>query len=144
MERYEYENKYYNLGYDYIIGLDEAGRGPMAGELVVAGVIFPKGYYDERINDSKQLSNKKREELYGLIVENALAYDIEIVSVEDVDKLNVYQASKQAMEKCISNLMRDKMFALSDAMPLSYSLSHIWLKNKVLLTLSMRCIFVVT
>ena len=121
MERYEYENKYYNLGYDYIIGLDEAGRGPMAGELVVAGVIFPKGYYDERINDSKQLSNKKREELYGLIVENALAYDIEIVSVEDVDKLNVYQASKQAMEKCISNLMRDKMFALSDAMPLSYS-----------------------
>ena len=74
MERYEYENKYYNLGYDYIIGLDEAGRGPMAGELVVAGVIFPKGYYDERINDSKQLSNKKREELYGLIVENALAY----------------------------------------------------------------------
>ena len=64
MKRYEYENKYYNLGYDYIIGLDEAGRGPMAGELVVAGVIFPKGYYDERINDSKQLSNKKREELY--------------------------------------------------------------------------------
>lgn len=102
MKRYEYENKYYNLGYDYIIGLDEAGRGPMAGELVVAGVIFPKCYYDERINDSKQLSNKKREELYGLIVENALAYDIEIVSVEDVDKLNVYQASKQAMEKCIS------------------------------------------
>ena len=48
-----------NLGYDYIIGLDEAGRGPMAGELVVAGVIFPKGYYDERINDSKQLSNEK-------------------------------------------------------------------------------------
>ena len=97
MERYEYENKYYNLGYDYIIGLDEAGRGPMAGELVVAGVIFPKGYYDERINDSKQLSNKKREELYGLIVENALAYDIEIVSVEDVDKLNVYQASNGKM-----------------------------------------------
>ena len=87
---------------------------------MVAGVIFPKGFYDERINDSKQLSNKKREELYSFIVENALAYDIEIVSVEDVDRLNVYQASKQAMEKCISNLMRDKLFALSDAMPLSY------------------------
>ena len=53
MKRYEYEEKYYQAGYDYIIGLDEAGRGPMAGELVVAGVIFPKGYYDERINDSK-------------------------------------------------------------------------------------------
>ena len=51
----EYENRYYDLGYDYIIGLDEAGRGPMAGELVVAGVIFPKGFYDERIFDSKQM-----------------------------------------------------------------------------------------
>lgn len=56
----EYENRYYDLGYDYIIGLDEAGRGPMAGELVVAGVIFPKEFYDERIFDSKQLTAKKK------------------------------------------------------------------------------------
>ena len=95
MKRYEYEEKYYQAGYDYIIGLDEAGRGPMAGELVVAGVIFPKGYYDERINDSKQLSSKKRDFLYNLIIENALFYNIEIISVEDVDRLNVYQASKK-------------------------------------------------
>ena len=121
MNRYEYESKYYQMGYDYIIGLDEAGRGPMAGELVVAGVIFPKGFYDEKINDSKQLSEKKREALYDLIVENALAYDIEIISVEDVDSLNVYQASKLGMEKCIENLKRKKMFALSDAMPLNYA-----------------------
>ncbi len=121
MNRYEYESKYYQMGYDYIIGLDEAGRGPMAGELVVAGVIFPKGFYDEKINDSKQLSEKKREALYDLIVENALAYDIEIISVEDVDSLNVYQASKLGMEKCIENLKREKMFALSDAMPLNYA-----------------------
>lgn len=121
MNRYEYESKYYQMGYDYIIGLDEAGRGPMAGELVVAGVIFPKGFYDEKINDSKQLSEKKREALYDLIVENALAYDIEIISVEDVDILNVYQASKLGMEKCIENLKREKMFALSDAMPLNYA-----------------------
>lgn len=121
MNRYEYESKYYQMGYDYIIGLDEAGRGPMAGELVVAGVIFPKGFYDEKINDSKQLSEKKREALYDLIVENALAYDIEIISVEEVDSLNVYQASKLGMEKCIENLKREKMFALSDAMPLNYA-----------------------
>ena len=121
MNRYEYESKYYQMGYDYIICLDEAGRGPMAGELVVAGVIFPKGFYDEKINDSKQLSEKKREALYDLIVENALAYDIEIISVEDVDSLNVYQASKLGMEKCIENLKREKMFALSDAMPLNYA-----------------------
>lgn len=120
MERYEYEAKYYQDGFDYIIGLDEAGRGPMAGELVVVGVVFPKGFYDERINDSKQLSAKKREQLYDLIVENALYYNIEIISVEDVDKLNVYQASKQGMEKCLELLKQDNMFALTDAMPLDY------------------------
>ena len=73
----------------------------MAGELVVAGVVFPKGFYDERINDSKQLSAKKREVLYDLIIENALYYDIEIISVADVDRLNVYQASKQGNGKMI-------------------------------------------
>lgn len=120
MERYEYEEKYYQAGYDYIIGLDEAGRGPMAGELVVAGVVFPKGFYDERINDSKQLSAKKREVLYDLIIENALYYDIEIISVADVDRLNVYQASKQGMEKCLELLKKEKMFALTDVMPIDY------------------------
>lgn len=120
MERYEYEEKYYQAGYDYIIGLDEAGRGPMAGELVVAGVVFPKGFYDERINDSKQLSAKKREVLYDLIIENALYYDIEIISVADVDRLNVYQASKQGMEKCLELLKKEKMFVLTDAMPIDY------------------------
>lgn len=120
MERYEYEAKYYQAGYDYIIGLDEAGRGPMAGELVVAGVIFPQDFYDERINDSKQLSAKKREELYQIIIDKALFYHIEVISVEDVDRLNVYQASKWGMEKCIEMLKQDNMFALSDAMPLDY------------------------
>ena len=114
----EYENRYYDLGYDYIIGLDEAGRGPMAGELVVAGVIFPKGFYDERIFDSKQLTAKKREAMYQIIIENALAYHIEVISVEDVDQLNVYSASQKGMEKCCQILKREKMFALTDAMPL--------------------------
>lgn len=116
--RLEYEETYYQKGYQYILGVDEAGRGPMAGELVVAGVIFPKGYYDQRINDSKQLTAKKREALYTIIVENALAYHIEIISVEDVDSLNVYQASKRGMEKCVAILKREKMFTLSDAMSL--------------------------
>lgn len=116
--RLEYEEKYYQQGYRYIIGLDEAGRGPMAGELVAAGVIFPQGYYDERINDSKQLTHKKREALYDIIIESALFYHIEIVSVEMVDQLNVYQASKLAMEACVEAIRQENMFALSDAMPL--------------------------
>lgn len=116
--RLEYEEKYYQQGYRYIIGLDEAGRGPMAGELVVAGVIFPQGYYDERINDSKQLTHKKREALYDIIIDSALFYHIEVVSVEMVDQLNVYQASKLAMEACVEAIRQENMFALSDAMPL--------------------------
>jgi ribonuclease HII len=117
--RIEYEQKYYQEGYQYIVGLDEAGRGPMAGELVVAGVVFPKDYYNPAIYDSKQLSAKKREALYTTIIEAALFYHIEVVSVEDVDQLNVYQASKLAMETCAKALWQDGMFALSDAMPLT-------------------------
>lgn len=120
----EYENQYYDKGYEYIIGLDEAGRGPMAGELVVAGVIFPKGYYDERIYDSKQLSAKKREKMFDIIIEHALAYHIEIISVEDVDKLNVYRASQIGMEKCVDVLKRKNIFALTDAMPL-HNIEHL-------------------
>ena len=120
MERYEFEQKYYDLGYEYIIGLDEAGRGPMAGELVVAGVVLPPRYYNPEINDSKKLTPKKREYLYDLITENALFYNIEIISVEDVDCLNVYQASRLGMEKCIEVLFQNKMFALTDAMPINY------------------------
>lgn len=120
----DYENNYYELGYEYVIGLDEAGRGPMAGELVVAGVIFPKGFYDDRIYDSKQLSAKKREEMYQLIIDNALAYHIEVISVEDVDNLNVYTASQKGMEKCCQVLAFDKMFALTDAMPL-HDIEHL-------------------
>lgn len=122
--RLEYENKYYNLGYDYIIGLDEAGRGPMAGEIVVAGVIFDEGFYDERINDSKALSHKKRLELYDLVIENAIAYHIEIISVEDVDKLNVYQASKIGMLNCVECLYKENSFILTDAMPLGDDFKH--------------------
>lgn len=124
IDHLKFENEYYQKGYQYIIGLDEAGRGPMAGELVVAGVIFPKGYYDERINDSKQLSEKKRSLLYDEIIKNALAYHIEIISVEDVDELNVYRASQLGMEKCVEALKRDGLFALTDAMPL-HDIEHL-------------------
>ena len=92
--------------------------------LVVAGVIFPKGFYDERIFDSKQLTAKKREAMYQIIIENALAYHIEVISVEDVDQLNVYSASQKGMEKCCQILKREKMFALTDAMPL-HDIEHL-------------------
>lgn len=124
-QRLEYEQKAYELGKKYIIGLDEAGRGPMAGPLVVGGVIFEKGYYNEAINDSKQLSEKKREELYDIIIKDALAYQIEIIDVEDVDRLNVYQASRKGMIDAIHHISITPDFALSDAMPLGQVIEHV-------------------
>lgn len=123
-ERLEYEQDAYQKGKNVIIGLDEAGRGPMAGPLVVAGVIFEKGFYDERINDSKQLSEKKREELYNVIVENALAYEIEVIECGEVDELNVYQASKVGMIRCIEKISLKPDYALTDAMPLGECIEH--------------------
>ena len=115
-ERLKYENEARGAGYSRILGVDEAGRGPMAGPLVVGGVIFPEDFYDDRINDSKKLTEKKREALYDLIIENALAYQIEVLSVEEVDTLNVYEASRTGMKRIVESLEPD--FTLSDAMPL--------------------------
>ena len=117
-ERLKFEQQAYDLGKKYIVGLDEAGRGPMAGPLVVGAVIFPQGYYNDKINDSKKLTEKKREELYQIIIQEALAYQIEIIDVADVDRLNVYQASKKGMIDAIDHLSIRPDYALTDAMPL--------------------------
>lgn len=122
--RYAYEQKAYDLGYQVIAGCDEAGRGPMAGPLTVAAVVFDKDYYDERINDSKQLSEKKREALYDLIIENAKAFAIVVIPVEKVDELNVYEASRQGMIEAYQSLGIDVDYVLTDAMPLNNGMAH--------------------
>lgn len=123
-ERLKFEQQAYDLGKRYIVGLDEAGRGPMAGPLVVGAVIFPQGYYNDKINDSKKLTEKKREELYQIIIQEALAYQIEIIDVADVDRLNVYQASKKGMIDAIDHLSIRPDYALTDAMPLGDVIEH--------------------
>lgn len=123
-QRLNYEQMAYAMGKQFVVGLDEAGRGPMAGPLVVGAVIFEKGYYNDAINDSKQLSEKKRESLYDVIIRDALAYQIEIIEVDDVDRLNVYQASKKGMIDAIAHLSIQPDFALSDAMPLGDVIAH--------------------
>lgn len=123
-ERLKFEKEAYQHGKKIIIGLDEAGRGPMAGPLVVGAVIFDKDFYCEDINDSKQLSEKKREVLYDFIVENALAYQIEIIDVDEVDRFNVYQASKQGMIRAIEHISLKPDYALTDAMPLGDVIEH--------------------
>lgn len=98
-----------------VLGIDEAGRGPMAGPCVVCGVVFPIDYENELINDSKQLSQTKRESLVEIIKRDALAYEIKIVSVEAIDELNIYQATKLAMMDIAQKMQPD--LVLTDAMP---------------------------
>ncbi len=122
--RYEYEQQGYDLGYKFIAGCDEAGRGPMAGPLVVAAVMFPKDFYFDEINDSKQLSEAKRERLYDIIMNNALCYSIKIYDHDYVDKYNVYQTSRQGMIDCVNELDIMPDYILTDAMPLGNQMNY--------------------
>jgi len=121
IDLYAYEKELYNEGYNYIGGTDEAGRGPLYGPVVAACCVLPKGFVLEGLNDSKQLSEKKRNMYIDYIKENALAYGIGIVSAEEIDKINIYEASRKAMILAI-NEVRKKLeidYVLTDAMPLS-------------------------
>ncbi|MFA5833514.1 MAG: ribonuclease HII [Bacteroidota bacterium] len=100
----EYEQKYWNNGIQYIAGVDEAGRGPLAGPVVASAVIFAPDVLIEGVNDSKKLTEKKRETLFHLIHEKALAVGIGIVGHEVIDRINILQASFLAMNKAIELL----------------------------------------
>ena len=117
----EYEIKYREMGHKFIVGLDEAGRGPIAGPLVVAACILPVDYDNPLIDDSKKLSEKKRELLFEEIKKVSLDYSIEILEIEEIDKLNIYKASKTGMERCLKKLTHPYDVALTDAMPIDCS-----------------------
>ena len=114
----EYENELYRTGIKYIGGVDEVGRGPLVGPVVTACVILPKDFYDERINDSKKLSEKKREELYDVIMNNALCVGIGKSSEKVIDKINILEATKKAMKEAISNCDIKPEHVLIDAVKL--------------------------
>lgn len=119
MERSEkmlnFERKYINLGYDYICGIDEVGRGPLAGPVVACAVILPKDETILYLNDSKQVSKKKREELYDIILEKSVACGTGIVSEQRIDEINILQATFEAMRMAISNLSIKPQILLNDA-----------------------------
>ena len=125
IDLYEYENSLVATGYRNIVGVDEAGRGPMAGPLVVAACLLPLDDKIIGLNDSKKLTPKKREELYNIIKEKAIEYHIEVIDVGEVDKLKVYKASKWGMEQCIKQFQTPIDYVLSDAMPLDIDLEYL-------------------
>lgn len=113
------EKEFYTEEARFIVGTDEAGRGPLAGPVCAAAVLFPPEFSCEEINDSKQLTMRKRESLYRMIEENALGFGIAMVSAPDIDRLNIYEATKVAMKHAISEIHHPYQLILSDAMPLS-------------------------
>ena len=114
----DFEEQFYNEKIKVIVGVDEAGRGPLCGPVVAAACILPRTYINEKINDSKKLSEKKREQLYDEIINNALSYGVGIVDSKRIDEINIYEATKEAMHLAISQLKVDYDLILTDAMKL--------------------------
>lgn len=116
----KYERELYTLGYKLIAGCDEVGRGPLVGPVVAAAVILPVNYQLEGLTDSKKLSEKKRNLFYEIIKKDAIAYSIGIIDAKRIDEINIYEASREAMEQAIDTLKIKPDYILSDAMPLKY------------------------
>lgn len=114
----DYQEQFYSNKVKLIVGVDEAGRGPLAGPVVAAAVILPRAYINNEINDSKQLSIKKREALFDVIKKDAIAYGVGIVDAETIDRINIYEATKVAMKEAINNLKHSYDLILTDAMKL--------------------------
>lgn len=117
---YKYEKELYEKGIKYIGGVDEVGRGPLIGPVVTACVVLPKDFELKGLTDSKQLSEKKRNEYYKYIKEHALACEVGIIGPETIDEVNIYEATKLGMKEAI-NKVKEKInleHVLIDAMPL--------------------------
>ena len=101
---YEIEKEIFENGINYIAGVDEAGRGPLAGPVCVAAVVLKKDTFIEGVNDSKKLTEKKREMLYDKIIEEAISYSIVLISEKEIDELNILNATFKGMNDAVNNL----------------------------------------
>ena len=125
IEMQYYEKLAYQEGACFIAGVDEVGRGPLAGPVVAAAVILPKNIEDLGFDDSKKLSASKREEIYRLIQEKAIAIGIGIVDADIIDQVNIYQASRLAMQQAVSELKIQPDYLLIDAMKIDVNTPQI-------------------
>ncbi len=114
MPDYTYEINAVENGYTVIAGTDEAGRGPLAGPVCAAAVILPQGLVIEGLNDSKKISEKKREKLYGIIIEKAVSYGIAFATHEEIDEINILNASQLAMRRAVAMLTPQPDLVLVD------------------------------
>lgn len=109
-----YENTAYEKGYNLVCGVDEAGRGPLAGPVCAAAVVLPKGLILEGVNDSKKLTEKKREALFDVITEQALDWSVAFATVEEIEEINILNAAMLAMKRSVEGLKNPVDFAIID------------------------------
>ena len=114
VDMFHYENQQKAQGFQLVCGVDEAGRGPLAGPVCAAAVILPEGVNIPGLNDSKKLSDKRRREMYPVIKEQAIAYSIAFSTEEEIDDINILQATLLAMQRAIDGLQTKADFALID------------------------------
>ena len=112
----DFEKQFYSKKIKLIVGCDEAGRGCLLGPVYAGAVILPKNFSHELINDSKQLSEKKREEAYKIITENAIAWGVGYCTPEEIDEINILNASRLAMERAIENMNHNYDLIITDCM----------------------------
>lgn len=112
----EYENQLRSKGFEFICGIDEAGRGPLAGPVVVASVIMPADSIIEGVNDSKKVSEKKREKLYDLILEEAISYGVGIIGQDEIDDINILNATKKGLTMSLKELDKKPDLIIVDAL----------------------------
>ena len=112
----EEELKLYDKGIEYICGIDEAGRGPLAGPVVIGAVIMPKDSFIEGVNDSKKISEKKREKIYEQIIEEAIAYSVGVVDKDMIDELNILNATKLGVKIALEGLKQKPDVIMVDAL----------------------------
>lgn len=121
-EKYDllkYEKELYSKGIKLIAGTDEVGRGPLVGPVVAAAVILPENYFLEGLDDSKKLTEKKRDKFFDIIMKDAIGVGIGVVDAKTIDEINILEASRLAMKKAVDNLSVKPEHILSDAMKLT-------------------------
>ena len=135
----DYEKDFYTDDVKLIAGIDEAGRGPLAGPVVVASVIMPKDNLLEEVNDSKKLTEKKRKRLFDEIKELAIDYHVEIISEKVIDEINILNATKLGMKNCIEKLSKTPDLVLIDAVKIESDVPTISLIHGDALSYNIAC-----
>ena len=112
----EIDNEFFDMGVKYLAGIDEAGRGPLAGPVVVASVMLPKDSMIEGINDSKKISESRREKLYNIILQEAISYGVGIIYQDEIDEINILQATKKGLHEAVKAMEIKPNVILVDAL----------------------------